>query len=316
MPAVGQDCAMLYAPDRPMLGIVLMIGFCVTAPLGDGVAKLLGEVIPLGQLVMLRFVLQTVLLLPFVLLVRRSLWMTRRVFWLAALRTGLHIVGIGAMFLSLRFLPLAEAIAIAFVMPFILLLLGHTMMGEEVGMRRLAACAVGFAGTLLVIQPKFAAVGWAALLPLAVAVAFAVFMMVTRLIARDTDPVGLQAVSGLMASVVLVPLVLLANGSGIAWLDPVSPQPVDWALIVVLGVLGTAGHLLMTWSLRFAPASTLAPMQYLEIPFATLIGWAIFGDLPGGLAALGIVITVGAGLYIILREQSLSRAAAVGSGGT
>lgn len=303
---------MHYAPDRPMLGIVLMIGFCITAPLGDGVAKLLGEVIPLGQLVMLRFVLQTVLLLPFVLLVRRSLWMTRRVFWLAALRTGLHIVGIGAMFLSLRFLPLAEAIAIAFVMPFILLLLGHALMGEEVGMRRLAACVVGFVGTLLVIQPKFAAVGWAALLPLVVAVAFAVFMLVTRLIARDTDPVGLQAMSGLMASVVLVPLVLLANGSGIAWLDPVSPQPVDWTLIVVLGVLGTAGHLLMTWSLRYAPASTLAPMQYLEIPFATLIGWAIFGDLPGGLAALGIVITVAAGLYIILREQAISRAAAGG----
>jgi drug/metabolite transporter (DMT)-like permease len=73
------------------------------------------------------------------------------------------------MFAALRHLPLADAIAIAFVMPFLLLLLGRTVLGETVGPRRLAACAVGFAGTLLVIQPSFAAVGWAALLPLGVA---------------------------------------------------------------------------------------------------------------------------------------------------
>ena len=74
-----------------------------------------------------------------------------------------------------------------------------------------------------------------------------------------------------------------------------------------MGAVGTVAHLVMTWSLRFAPASTLAPMQYLEIPFATLIGWIIFRDLPDGLAAAGILVTIAAGLYVIYREHKVSR---------
>jgi drug/metabolite transporter (DMT)-like permease len=88
----------------------------------------------------------------------------------------------------------------------------------------------------------------------------------------------------------------------------IAPDATEIALLATIGVLGTLAHLLMTWSLRFAPASTLAPMQYLEIPFATVIGWVIFRDLPNGLAALGIAITVAAGLYIVVRERSLARA--------
>ena len=77
-----------------------------------------------------------------------------------------------------------------------------------------------------------------------------------------------------------------------------------------MGVIGTVAHLLMTWSLRYAPSATLAPMQYLEIPFATLLGWLVFGDLPNGLAAIGIAVTVAAGLYVIHRERRASLAAA------
>ena len=82
----------------------------------------------------------------------------------------------------------------------------------------------------------------------------------------------------------------------------------NW-LLIAIGVLGTVAHLLMTWSLRYAPSATLAPMQYLEIPVATLIGWVIFSDLPDGLAAVGIVITIAAGLYVILRERASARSA-------
>ncbi|MEL6701074.1 MAG: EamA/RhaT family transporter, partial [Pseudomonadota bacterium] len=69
------------------------------------------------------------------------------------------------------------------------------------------------------------------------------------------------------------------------------------------GIVGSIAHLFMTWSLRFAPSATLAPMQYLEIPFATVIGFVIFRDLPNGLAAIGILVTISAGLYVIWRER-------------
>ncbi|MCP4315498.1 MAG: DMT family transporter [Hyphomicrobiales bacterium] len=289
--------------DRPILGILLMIGFCLLAPLGDSIAKVLGDTIPLGQLLLVRYFLQVIILLPLVLLTGRSLHMTQRNFWLMCLRTVLHILGVGAMFASLRFLPLADAVAIAFVMPFIMLLLGKYVLSEEVGPHRLAACAVGFLGTLLVIQPNFAAVGTPALLPLAVAVFFSFFMLVTRRIAKQIDPVSLQVSNGVIGTALLALSMWLFSGTDLQPFEIVRPSQNEVLLLAALGFLGTTAHLLMTWSLRYAPSVTLAPMQYLEIPFATFIGWLVFRDLPNALAGLGIVITVGAGLYVIYREQ-------------
>ncbi len=293
--------------DRPLLGILLMLGFCIVAPMGDAVAKLLGETVPLGQLLLVRFALQAVILIPIVWIGRRLWRMQGRVLWLTVLRTAMHIFGIGAMFMALQYLPLADAVAIAFIMPFLMLLLGHFILGEEVGPRRMWACAVGFAGTLMVVQPSFAEVGWPALLPLVVAVNFSFFILVTRQIAKETDPIGLQAVSGVMATVILAPVILFAGANAPEVLQVITPDLRETGLLVGIGVLGTLAHLLMTWSLRYAPAATLAPMQYLEIPVATLLGLAIFGDLPNGLAAAGIVVTIAAGLYIVMRERAVLR---------
>ena len=258
--------------DRPLLGILLMLGFCVLAPLGDGIAKLLGETMAILQILIARFAVQAVVLAPLVWAQSKSLRFSRRIWRLTVQRTVLHIIGIGAMFTSLRYLPLADAIAIAFVMPFIMLLLGRFILGEQVGPHRLAACAVGFVGTLLVIQPNFVDVGAAALLPLLVAVVFALFMLTTRQMAKEVDPVTLQAGSGTMATAMLLIGLYIA-------------------------------------SVFNSPSATLAPMQYLEIPFATLIGLFLFRDLPDGLAAIGIAITISAGLYIIMRERRLDRQA-------
>ncbi|WP_227267393.1 DMT family transporter [Roseobacter weihaiensis] len=297
--------------DRPLLGIMLMLGFCVLAPIGDAVAKVLGQTVPIGQLVLIRFAVQAVLLIPLVWATNRVWRMTQRIALLTFLRTLLHIFGIGAMVTALKYLPLADAIAIAFVMPFIMLLLGKFALKEEVGARRFFACAVGFIGTLLVVQPSFAEVGWPALLPVVVAFNFALFMLVTRQIAKETDPISLQAVSGMMAVAVMLPVLLVLQGSNLAQLQLVQVSQMEWTLLLGIGVLGTVAHLLMTWSLRYAPSATLAPMQYLEIPFATVIGFIVFGDLPNPTASLGIAITIAAGLYIILRERANARALAV-----
>ena len=292
--------------DRPLLGIGFMLAFCVLIPLSDSIAKILGDTVPLGVLLLARFGLQAVFLAPAVHFFGAGLAMTPRVLRLTALRTLIHLGATAAMFTALRYLPLAETVAIAFVMPFIMLILGHYILGEEVGPRRLAACAVGFVGTLMVVQPSFAVVGAPALLPLGVAVGFAFFMLITRQIAKETDPVALQAISGLMATPLIAAAFILPPLADLPLFDLALPSGRDALLLLAIGVVGTTAHLAMTWSLRFAPSATLAPMQYLEIPVATFLGWAIFGDLPNGLAALGIAITVGAGLYIVLRERALS----------
>lgn len=292
--------------DRPLLGIMLMLGFCIVAPMGDSLAKVIGQSLSLGQLLWCRFLVQVLVLIPLVWLTGRHWKMRGRVLRLTFIRTLLHIAGIGGMFTALRYLPLADAVAIAFVMPFIMLLLGKFVLGEEVGSRRLIACAVGFCGTMLVVQPSFANVGWPALWPLFVAVTFALFMLVTRQIAKETDPVGLQAVSGGMAVAIMSPLLWLFSDD-VAGLAMRMPDGREAVLLVGIGLFGTLGHLMMTWSLRFAPSATLAPMQYLEIPFATAIGYVVFRDLPNGLATVGIMITIAAGLYVVLREHSVAR---------
>ena len=293
--------------DKPLLGILLMLGFCVVAPMGDAVAKILGQSILLGQLLLVRFAVQAIILIPMVWATKLVWRMNGWVLKLAFLRTVLHIFGIGAMFTALQYLPLADAVAIAFVMPFIMLLLGKYILGEDVGARRLIACIVGFIGTLLVVQPSFADVGWPALLPMVVAVNFSFFMLITRQIAKETNPIGLQAVSGVMAVGIMVPALAITAGMGIDALTLIPPTGFEWSMLGAIGVLGTLAHLLMTWSLRYAPLATLAPMQYLEIPIATVIGFWVFKDLPNGLAAVGIAITIAAGVYIILRERAISR---------
>ncbi len=295
--------------DRPLLGILLMFGFCAVIPFADALAKLLGEDFPLFQLIVVRFVTQAVLFAPMAIMAGAALFPSRRVVGLTMVRAALQIAGLLMMFSALRLLPLADAVAIAFVMPFIMLLLGRFFLDEEVGPRRLMACAVGFLGTLMVVQPSFVAVGWAALLPMGVAVVFAFFMLVTRAMAREIDPLALQASSGVLALPFVFPLIFFPVADAaplLGWVAPVGGQV--W-LFVALGICGSIGHLLMTWSLRYAPSATLAPMQYLEIPMATLVGYLMFSDLPNGLAALGIAVTIAAGLYIVFRERALSRTA-------
>lgn len=293
--------------DKPIIGIALMLAFCITVPFGDALAKLLGDRIDVAQLVAIRMAVQIAILYPIALWAGISLKMSRRLTLLSGARAVLHIIGIGFMFLSLRYLPLADAVAIAFVMPFLLLVLGHFILGEEVGARRIIACAVGFVGTLMVIQPNLVEVGWPALLPLVVAVDFAFFMLVTRTLAKETDPIALQVVSGVIACAILLPLFVVLTPVGTPGFALAMPASDTWWLLLTMGVLGTLAHLTMTWALRFAPSATLAPMQYLEIPMAAVVGWLIFADFPNGLALAGIVVTIAAGLYIITREQRLSK---------
>jgi drug/metabolite transporter (DMT)-like permease len=293
--------------DRPFLGILFMLAFCFIVPLGDSLAKLIGPLSTLGTLIVSRFVFQTIILTPLALQKRQRIFLSGRLFWLAYARTLLQISGLGCMFTALLYLPLADAVAIAFVMPFIMLLLGWFFLNETVGLRRILACSVGFVGTLMVIQPNFLNVGWPVLYPLAVAVIFSVYMLITRQIAKETDAIALQAQNGITGCLTLVPILVAAHMLDFRPFTFEWPTAELYVPFIVMGVGGTVAHLFMTLSLRFAPSATLAPMQYIEIPVATLYGYLMFAELPNGMAAAGIMVTIGAGLYIIYREQATSR---------
>ena len=295
--------------DRPLIGIALMLGFCVMAPFGDALAKIIGQSASLAALLIVRFGVQVVALYPVAAAkgeLRKRL--APRVLWLIALRTMMHIAGIAAMFAALRYLPLADAVAIVFVMPFFMLLLGKWLYDEEVGPARILASVAGFFGVLLVIKPSFAEVGLPALLPVLVAVLFSGFMLTTRRLSKDVEPLALQVVSGVMALPLMVPFIVAGQMIGLHDAQIYWPGAETAGLILAVGIMGTFAHLLMSWALKYAPGATLAPMQYLEIPFAVGIGFVLFGDLPDALALVGITITMAAGLFIIHREQTKEKA--------
>lgn len=284
-----------------------MLGFTTFAPLIDVFSKLAAERVPVGEITLARFVVQAALMVPFVLWSGQGFRMSRRVLWLTTLRAGVSIASTYSFIAALRVMPLADALAIVFVEPFIILFLGWAIWHEQVGPRRLIASAVGFLGSLLVIQPSFAHFGPVALFPLVTALSFALYILVTRQLAPLQHPIAMQSHTAIVAAILWAPFVIFAEGSGIPALDPVMPQGIDWLWMILVGVAATSSHMSMSFGLRFAPAATLAPLHYLEIVTAAILGYLVFGDFPNWLTWCGIGVIVASGLYVIHRERLAAR---------
>ena len=293
--------------DRILSGVVLMLGFCLTAPLLDVAAKLASDSVPVGQITAARFVIQCVLMVPFIITINLSLHVARQQ-WLALLLRAVSLCFATFCFIAaIRVMPLADALAIVFVAPFIVLLVGKFYLVEEVGLRRVGAAVVGFVGVLFVIQPSFAVFGATALFPLGTAVAFAFYILVTRGLSQKIHPVSMQFYTGLLASLMCMPLMILAQGSGSELFDPVWPVGIAWLWLLGVGFFATLSHMMMTYALSLAPSTTLAPLQYLELPVATVFGYLVFHDFPNALSLSGIAIIMGSGLYMIHHERVTAR---------
>lgn len=293
--------------DRILPGVALMLVFCVLAPLLDVSSKLAAETVPVGQITAARFVVQGALMLPVVLAMRLNWGMGRRALGLVVLRAVFLMLSTYCFVAAIAVMPVADALAIAFVEPFILLILGRLLFGDEVGPRRIGASVVGFLGALMVIQPSLAAFGPVALFPLGTAFFFAFYMLVTRAMAATVHPVTMQLHTSLAGIAICVPGMWLLDGSGIPSLDPVMPQGIAWLWLFGVGFWAAVSHICMTYALKFAPSATLAPLHYLEIVAAVALGYMIFGDFPNAMTWAGIAVIVSSGLYIIHRERTVAR---------
>ncbi len=294
--------------DTTLQGILLMLAFCVLAPLLDVSAKLAAENgIPVGQVTAARFVVQTALMLPVMLFMGLALRLSPRALAWTSLRALFLLVSTFAFVSGIEVMPIADALAIVFVEPFILLILGSLIFGDHVGPRRIAACSVGFCGALLVIQPSLAAFGLVALWPLATAFLFAFYMLVTRAISAWMHPVTMQFHTSWTGLLMCLPVMILANGSGIPSLDPIWPVGWNWLWLAGVGFWAAVSHMCMTYALKYAPSATLAPLHYSEIVTAVILGYLIFDDFPNAMTWAGIAVIVSSGLYIIHRERLAAR---------
>jgi drug/metabolite transporter (DMT)-like permease len=197
---------------------------------------------------------------------------------------------------------MAEAAAVSFASPILITVLSVPVLAEVVGLRRWMAVAAGLLGVLVVVRPGTAAFQPAALFALASSVCWSTASVLTRKMAageRATTTLLWSAVSGFVVLSAMLP------GQAI-W-----PAPAHLALAVVLGVVASSGQYLLVLAYRYAAASLLAPFSYLQLIWATVLGWLVFGALPDGMTLLGAAIIVASGLYTAGRERRRSAAKAL-----
>ncbi|MCB1471722.1 MAG: DMT family transporter [Rhodobiaceae bacterium] len=295
--------------DDPRTGIALMAIGVIVLPVMDGIAKYLGASYGPIQIAMMRFVTQILFTLPFALWFVGLRALVPRPFWLQMLRGTL--IGAATMFFfaALRFMPIAETLAIFFVSPLLVTAISALILRERVGVRRWSAVVIGFLGAMIVIRPGSGIFGLPAVLPLCAATSFAFYLIVTRQLSGRSDPWSTNLQTGFSGMVFLLLVMLVADLLGFEGLGFIAIRTEHWLHFLAIGVISTAGHLLMIMALARAPASTVAPIGYLEMPSAALVGWIGFGDVPDFWAVVGIAVIISSGLYVSWRENQLVKRA-------
>ncbi len=284
---------------QSLLGISFMLAAMAVLPGIDVIAKILGaEGIPILQIVWARVALGAVLTLPFAYRVagRAALWPQRPVYHGG--RAAFLILATFCFFGSLKWLPIADALAIFFVQPLVVTVLSAVFLGEKVGPRRWAAVAIGFVGTLIIIRPGFAEVNMGTLLAFAAGCSLAVYFVMTRAISGQANAMVTTFQTNLLGG--------LALSLVIAWIW-VPPSGQQWALLAALAFVAAFGHLLIVMAYDHAEVSLLAPLAYTEIVTSVILGWIFFEDLPDAYTFLGVAILICCAIYISVRERAAAK---------
>ena len=286
--------------DKVAFGIVLMSLAFLMFTLSDSSAKWLAGVgIAVVQVVFLRYFTHLVMSLV-VFIPRYGLKVFKSNAPKIQVLRALFLFGSTVFnFLALKYLPITVTVAIFFAMPIVVCLLSIPMLGERIGIRRFLAIVVGFVGVLVILQPWDAQFEWALLASLAALFCASLYMVLTRMIAGvDDNPTGQLYTSGVAT--------LLIVGFAIpVWTWPATI--LDTVIACLIGVFAGIGHSMVTVAHRYAEASTLAPIVYVQMLYVTVISWLVFSEPPDLWTLIGASIIIGSGLYIWLRERQLRK---------
>lgn len=279
--------------QRPLAGVALILLTTLCFAALDASAKLLSTVVPVLVMLWARYTVQAVAMGAWFAGTRR-LGLLRSVHPRFQLVRGLLLLGVSAMsYLGLRDMPVAEFTAVAMLTPVIVTVLAALVYSEHVSPLRWALVAGGFAGALIILRPGSGLFGWVALFPALGALGFAVFQLLTRRLAGLEQPLTTHFHTGLIGSLAcLLGLLVMHNTWGLR-LEQV--YAADVGLLLLLGTLGTVGHLLLILAFGMAPISLLTPFAYLQIVFAALAGWLVFGHVPDRWAVCGMAVVAACG---------------------
>lgn len=274
---------------NPLKGVALVVAATLLFATGDTLGKHLSMIYAATLILSARYLINLVLVLGTMWPRHRSaVWATNRT-GLVLLRGLLLAVATVTMLLSLRVMPVAETVALIYITPVLLMLASGPILGERVPMIGWICAALGFAGVLLIARPGSGLDTWGVTLCLLNAVLGTGYHLLTRILTRTETTMALLFHTALVGSVLSVGLTLILRTEAL-------PSAADAGLILAYGTCATVGHLLLTSAYREAPASTLAPVNYMHIAFATVLGWLVFQQIPDALGFAGMALIAVAGL--------------------
>jgi len=217
-------------------------------------------------------------------------------------RTAIGLVGMVATFGTVLLLPLAEATVLQFTVPIFATILGALVLKEPTGWYRWGAVLVGFLGVVVVAQPGNSSIP---LLGAVVGLTSAFLIAVVAITLRQIGRTEGAATTVFWFSLLSLPPL------GLAYIFHIQPHDfLTWALLIGVGLVGGAGQLALTASVRLAPVSVVVPMDYSSLLWGTLYGWLLFGVLPTATTWVGASIVIASGLFIVHREHRKRSAAA------
>lgn len=289
-----------HRADRPLAGIGMRLAGTVFLTAMFAMGKLAQE--HGVNLVEILFFRQSIMIVPVVIIAAIGPGLAS----LKTKRPGAHIrratAGLSGMalnFATIALLPLAEAQTVWFTTPLFATILGALWLREYIGLHRWGAVVLGFIGVLIVVHPTS---GGAHPLGTAIGLGAAFMVAVTsiliRQIGRTEAPLTVVFWFGVTSSVALsvaLPWALHTHDAG------------TWALLIGMGIAGSFGQICLTFSLRFAPVSVIAPVDYASLFWTTALGVWLFNEWPTPWMWVGAPIIIGSGLYIVWREHKLRR---------
>jgi drug/metabolite transporter (DMT)-like permease len=268
----------------------------------DGLSKWMVMAAPILEIVAIRNALVLLLILPALRRAGGVRALATRRGWAHALRAALSIGALLTFFAALRELPLATSIAISFASPLFMTVASVVLLGERVGWHRWLAVSVGFVGVLVIAWPRTGGmISWPAALMVLSSLFFALSMITVRWLARTESDIAMlfyQNVGMMLAGVAGLPFV---------WL---TPSPVDLSVIAGMAVTLVIGQVFMIRAFRAAPVAVVAPFEYLELLWASLIGYVVWNEEPAAHVWIGAAVVIVSGLYITWREARIRRSAA------